>query len=80
MAAALTTLGFNSYRYKQSMERGHFPYWNRALQQKLSGEGQPWGTADFDKLLGDFDVRPEELQGRLRPCDNLEIDSLQEHP
>ena len=56
MAAALTILGFNCYRYKESLELGHLPLWNSAIRQKLTGEGQNWGTTDLDKLLGDFDV------------------------
>jgi hypothetical protein len=33
------------------------PLWVEALKAKYLGIGKPWGLEEFDKILGDFDVR-----------------------
>jgi hypothetical protein len=34
----------------------HIPLWTEALEAKYHHKGVPYGRAEFDKLLGDFDV------------------------
>lgn len=36
--------------------RRYIPLWTEALEAKYYGKAVPYGRAEFDKILGDFDV------------------------
>ena len=37
-----------------------FPLWIEALNAKFRGRGKPFGRLEFDKVLGEYDVSPEQ--------------------
>jgi hypothetical protein len=61
MQAALHKLDYKCYHMATSFQPvGLLPvahrYWIEALRAKNFGEGEPYGPAEFDKLLGNYSV------------------------
>lgn len=59
LVLALRQLGYNPYFYGAAMCKvdTHMSAWEEAMRAKFYGQGTKYGRAEFDKLLGDFDVR-----------------------
>lgn len=59
MYTALQKLGFKSYHMGETFynKEGSHPLWLEALEAKYQGKGRPYGKAEFEKLLGKYDVR-----------------------
>ena len=59
LMAALRELGYHPYHMAEAINNAamDFPLWEEALRAKFFGEGKPWGREEFDKMLGQFDVR-----------------------
>lgn len=56
---ALETLGYSVYHMSEALKntpKKHLVFWEEALQAKLEGKGTPFGKAEFDKFLGDYNV------------------------
>lgn len=55
----LAHLGFRPYHYSDMIcaYQRDIPLWTEAIQAKYQGKGELYGREEFDKLLGDFDVR-----------------------
>lgn len=55
---ALTILGFRTYHGAEVMARGvpHLEMFTEALNAKYFGKGKPYGRAEFDKWLADYDA------------------------
>jgi hypothetical protein len=51
-------LGYKPFHFRELMldYRRYIPLWTEALEAKYYGKGVPYGQAEFDKVLGDFDV------------------------
>jgi hypothetical protein len=41
----------------KNRKNGHLTFWQEALAAKYDGQGQPFGREEFDKFLGDYNVR-----------------------
>ncbi|KAK6856535.1 NAD dependent epimerase/dehydratase [Apiospora arundinis] len=54
---ALQKLGYNPYHMAVAImsPRTSLSLWGEALRAKFRGEGDGWGRAEFDRLLGDYD-------------------------
>jgi hypothetical protein len=62
MWMALRKLGYRTYHFKevgdpQNVKERHMWCWREALLAKLCGSGKPYGKAEFNKLLGRYNVR-----------------------
>ena len=57
----LQTLGLKSYHTLDCSKTKTFPYWLEAVKAKYGGEGRPYGRDEFDKLLGQYNVRAPEF-------------------
>ncbi|KAK2596423.1 hypothetical protein N8I77_013314 [Diaporthe amygdali] len=55
---ALTILGYRTYHGAEVMARGvsHLEMFEEALNAKYFGVGKPYGRAEFDKWLADYDA------------------------
>ncbi|KAH7120290.1 hypothetical protein B0J13DRAFT_457004 [Dactylonectria estremocensis] len=55
---ALQRLGYKPYHMTVAMgsPKTNLGLWCEALHAKFSGRGKPWGRAEFDKILGDYDA------------------------
>ncbi|KAK5955138.1 hypothetical protein OHC33_003817 [Knufia fluminis] len=54
---ALSRFGYRTFHMDKNIENPKlFPLWEEAVRAKFNGEGKPYGKAEFDKLLGDFDA------------------------
>lgn len=61
LKTALEKLNYNPYHMAvaiRSRREGHLSYWEEALRAKFLGDGKPFGKEEFDKFLGNYDVRP----------------------
>ena len=59
LLAALMQLDYRPYHMAAAYQNAHeeFPCWTEALQLKFGLKlGTPWGRAEFDKLMGGYDV------------------------
>ncbi|KAL0944875.1 uncharacterized protein CTRU02_202762 [Colletotrichum truncatum] len=56
--AALEQLGFNVFSFQAMWSNWQetIPLWTEAIEAKYHGRCKPYGRAEFDKLLGDYDV------------------------
>lgn len=66
MWMALQKLGYKTYHFKevgdlQNVRDKHIWCWREALIAKNFGSGKPYGKAEFDKLLGRYQVRHMHL-------------------
>lgn len=53
-------MGYKPYHMSVAGERvfdGHLTFWTEAMAAKFEGKGKPFGREEFDKFLGDYDVR-----------------------
>jgi hypothetical protein len=62
MWMALQILGYKTYHFKelgvpQNIKERHMLCWREALTAKLFSSGKPYGTPEFEKLLGRYNVR-----------------------
>jgi hypothetical protein len=62
MWMALKILGYETYHFKelgvaQNIQERHMLCWREALTAKLFSSGKPYGTPEFEKLLGRYNVR-----------------------
>jgi hypothetical protein len=64
MFTALKQLGYNPYHMAEAMKNPErdFRYWEEALDVHYTGKGRPYGQKEFDKILGDYDVRPYSIK------------------
>lgn len=55
---ALQNLGFRVYHMNEAVKtpKTSFACWIEGVKAKFHGEGKPFGRAEFDKLLGDYDA------------------------
>ncbi|KAF4556677.1 Hypothetical protein D9617_1g085560 [Elsinoe fawcettii] len=55
---ALQQLGYTPYHMAVAIgsPRTSLGLWREALNAKFHGKGKPWGRAEFDKILGDYDA------------------------
>ena len=55
---ALEKLGYKPYHMVKAMAapRSNLTVWKEGLVAKYEGQGDKWGRAEFDKVLGSFDV------------------------
>jgi Sulfotransferase domain len=59
LITALEVLGIHSCHMKEVAPLTHAAeMWNDGLRAKYYGQGKPYGKKEFDKLLGNFGVRP----------------------
>jgi len=59
LITALEKLGIHSCHMKEVAPLTHCAeMWNEGLRAKYYGQGKPYGKKEFDKLLGNFGVRP----------------------
>lgn len=57
MRSGLAQLGYKSFHGAVLQAAPwKFPYWEEAIRAKYFGEGKPYGRAEFDKLLHEYDV------------------------
>lgn len=49
----------------KNTRKGHLTFWNEALEAKLEGKGKPFGKDEFDKFLGDYNVRARPRAANL---------------
>lgn len=58
MYTALGMLGYKSYHCAQIRfdPAGTYALWNEGLRAKYRGQGKRYGKAEFDKLLGQYEV------------------------
>lgn len=64
MKKALDKLGYNPYHLVECIKKSHehhLVYWHQALEAKYLDKGKPYGRTEFDKFLGNYDVRFLEL-------------------
>lgn len=56
---ALKTLGYTPYHMYEVITNGatHMDLFDEAIRCKYLGKGKPYGKAEFDKWLGNYDVR-----------------------
>jgi hypothetical protein len=56
---ALHHLGYAPFHFSEMMlhYREQIPLWTEALEAAHFGKAKPYGRKEFDKLLGDYDVR-----------------------
>lgn len=57
MSTALKKLGFNTQHVRETFKSNAFEYWAEAMRAKYEGKGRAYGRAEWEKLLGGFDVR-----------------------
>lgn len=59
MYTALSMLGFKSYHCAEIRltPPGTYDLWIEAMRAKFHGEGARYGKAEFEKLLGEYNVR-----------------------
>jgi hypothetical protein len=58
LADALIEVGISPiYHMREVGKNKHQAFWIEALEAKYEGKGQPYGREQFDKILGDFEVR-----------------------
>lgn len=60
MMVALQKLGLKPYHMIEAVanrDKGDLECWREAVQAKFDGVGKPYGRAEFDKFLGDYEVR-----------------------
>lgn len=58
LADALTQLGISPiYHMREVGKNKHQAAWIEAIEAKYEGQGEPYGREQFDKILGDFEVR-----------------------
>ena len=62
MWMALKKLGYETYHFKevglpQNVRDKHILCWREALVAKNFDSGKPYGKAEFDKVLGRYQVR-----------------------
>lgn len=56
---ALQILGYDNCYHGYSLIHEHPEdayEWNKAMDAKFKGEGRPWGRAEWDRFLGDYDA------------------------
>lgn len=58
MYSALETLGYTPYHMAKAVQapKSNLNVWAEGLEAKYQGEGKPFGRAEFDKILGNFDA------------------------
>ncbi len=58
LCIALNKFGYKTFHMHECLARPNhfFPLWTEAIRAKYNGEGSPYGKAEFDKLLGEYDA------------------------
>jgi len=58
LCLALDKFNYKTFHMMENMKQPNhfFPLWDEAIRAKFNSDGKPYGKAEFDKLLGDYDA------------------------